>query len=359
MIKKIFIGIITAGMILTTIPTVNAEDEITLNEVTDQIIDISDKYSSAGVTSGQLLNLIALTQMDDKLLDTLSLDKNNLFDTSIPKRANIQASRSGDPYDGNPPASKEEQKDRMKYIRSVYDNEYNDENHDESIYTLYLYTSHYIENINYDKSFSNEKNFGHPVYANIISQNDIDAYEQFYKAQTGVAIYKAFRTYISGIKDFNEHGGNYTLMNELLGAIKENLDDDYSKYITALDAVGITNSTDILATSAKMYNAFTGALDNEKTKEEEIIDYMNSQLEPGLQGAVSSTYFGFIKNMLDDLMDSGAETILFTSILSGVVYYFDTLANVIPTLSLASLYYSYQMRKAERLGIYYGLKPRP
>ena len=62
MIKKILIGIVTAGMILITIPTVNAEDEITLNEVTDQIIDISDKYNSAGITSGQLLNLITLTQ---------------------------------------------------------------------------------------------------------------------------------------------------------------------------------------------------------------------------------------------------------------------------------------------------------
>ena len=62
-----------------------------------------------------------------------------------------------------------------------------------NLYTIYLYTSHYIENINYDKSFSDEKNFGHPVYANIISQNDIDAYEQFYKSRTGVAIYKAFK----------------------------------------------------------------------------------------------------------------------------------------------------------------------
>ena len=70
MIKKILIGIVTAGMILITIPTVNAEDEITLNEVTDQIIDISDKYNSAGITSGQLLNLITLTQTDDELLDT-------------------------------------------------------------------------------------------------------------------------------------------------------------------------------------------------------------------------------------------------------------------------------------------------
>ena len=205
MIKKVFIGIIAAGMILTTIPTVNAEDEITLDEVTDQIIDISDKYNSAGVTSGQLLNLITLTQTDDELLDAISLDKNDLFDTSIPKKVNIQSSRSGDPYDGNPPASKEEQKERMKYIRSVYNKEYNDGNHDESIYTIYLYTSHYIENINYDKSFSDEKNFGHPVYANIISQNDIDAYEQFYKAQTGVAIYKAFRTCTNGIKNYKEN----------------------------------------------------------------------------------------------------------------------------------------------------------
>lgn len=41
----------------------------------------------------------------------------NLFDTSIPKKVNIQSSRSGDPYDGNPPASKEEQKER----RSIFD----------------------------------------------------------------------------------------------------------------------------------------------------------------------------------------------------------------------------------------------
>lgn len=103
------------------------------------------------------MNLITLTQTDDELLDALSLDKNDLFDTSIPKKVNIQSSRSGDPYDGNPLASKEEQKERMKYIRSVYNKEYNDGNHDESIYTIYLYTSHYIENINYDKSFSDKK----------------------------------------------------------------------------------------------------------------------------------------------------------------------------------------------------------
>lgn len=79
MIKKVFIGIIAAGMILTTIPTVNAEDEITLDEVTDQIIDISDKYNSAGVTSGTIIEFITLTQTDDELLDAISLDKNEFI----------------------------------------------------------------------------------------------------------------------------------------------------------------------------------------------------------------------------------------------------------------------------------------
>lgn len=140
----------------------------------------------------------------------------------------------------------------MKYIRSVHNKEYNDGNHDESIYTIYLYTSHYIENINYDKSFSDEKNFGHPVYANIISQNDIDAYEQFYKAQTGVAIYKAFRTCTNGIKNYKEKGGKYALAYEFFGSMSNILDSKYSDYLTALDTVGITNTTDILATGVKI-----------------------------------------------------------------------------------------------------------
>ena len=76
------------------------------------------------------------------------------------KKVNIQSSRSGDPYDGNPLASKEEQKERMKYIRSVYNKEYNDGNHDESIYTIYLYTSHYIEKYKtMIRVFSDEKKF--------------------------------------------------------------------------------------------------------------------------------------------------------------------------------------------------------
>ena len=121
-----------------------------------------------------------------------------------------------------------------------------------NLYTIYLYTSHYIENINYDKSFSDEKNFGHPVYANIISQNDIDAYEQFYKAQTGVAIYKAFRTCTNGIKNYKEKGGKYAVAYEFFGSMSNILDSKYSDYLTALDTVGITNTTDILATSAKI-----------------------------------------------------------------------------------------------------------
>lgn len=358
MIKKIFIGIVTAGMILTNIPVVNAEDEITLDDVTDQVIEISDKYDSVGITSEQLINLITLTQKDEELLDTLGLDKNNLLDMSI-NNTNVKSSRSGDPYDGNPPASKEEQKERMKYIRSVYNKEYNDGNHDESIYTIYLYTSHYIENINYDKSFSDEKNFGHPVYANIISQNDIDAYEQFYKAQAGVAIYNTFRIYSDGINNYKKEKKYYTVANEIFGSVISGLDSKLSNFLDVLNSLGITNTTEVTATSLKLFNAFHEAIKEGKINEEEIIDYMNSQLEPGLRGSLINCYLGSIGYLLNGLKSDQSVTGLFSAVLTGVVYYYDIIANMVPTLSLASLYYSYQMRKAERLGIYYGLKPRP
>ena len=121
-----------------------------------------------------------------------------------------------------------------------------------NLYTIYLYTSHYIENITYWLRVFRWKIFGHPVYANIISQNDIDAYEQFYKSQTGVAIYKAFRTCTNGIKNYKEKGGKYAFAYEFFGSMSNILDSKYSDYLTALDTVGITNTTDILATGVKI-----------------------------------------------------------------------------------------------------------
>ena len=52
MIKKVFIGIIAAGMILTTIPTVNAEDEITLDEMRGLLGDIplGEPYGNLTIT---------------------------------------------------------------------------------------------------------------------------------------------------------------------------------------------------------------------------------------------------------------------------------------------------------------------
>ena len=53
---------------------------------------------------------------------------------------------------------------------------------------------------------------------------------------------------------------------------------------------------------------------------------MNSQLEPGLQGAVSSTYFGFVEYLIDKFKNPQSPVTLFSGVLAGVSYYFDTLA---------------------------------
>ena len=63
---------------------------------------------------------------------------------------------------------------------------------------------------------------------------------------------KAFRTCTNGIKNYKEKGGKYAVAYEFFGSMSNILDSKYSDYLTALDTVGITNTTDILATSAKM-----------------------------------------------------------------------------------------------------------
>ena len=49
-----------------------------------------------------------------------------------------------------------------------------------------------------------------------------------------------------------EKGGKYAFAYEFFGSMSNILDSKYSDYLTALDTVGITNTTDILATGVKI-----------------------------------------------------------------------------------------------------------
>ena len=78
---------------------------------------------------------------------------------------------------GNPPATPQEQNERMQYVTQValerYGNTYNTA--DFNKYVLYLYMSHYIDNPNYTKESPGFDN----IYAYVITSDDITAYENF------------------------------------------------------------------------------------------------------------------------------------------------------------------------------------
>lgn len=83
-----------------------------------------------------------------------------------------------------------------------------------------------------------------------------------------------------------------------------------------------------------------------------INDKMNKY---GLSGYVTKTYVDLMSSILSDA--------IFTSfsipfVCCGV-YYFKVLVDIYPMVTLASLYYSYSIRRADRLSIYLGLFDRP
>lgn len=129
-----------------------------------------------------------------------------------------------------------------------------------------------------------------------------------------------------------------------------------SKYLNTLNTLGIVDTTDVAATSLELFNAYKVALNNGAQTPQELIDNIYSQLGGGLSGVLINQYVstvGYIANA------PVVAVSVISPIMAGVCYYVDTLSNIIPMLSLAKLYYSYQVRKADRFAVFVGLRPRP
>lgn len=354
--KKLVLILVTYALILSTATvSIYASESIDVDTVIDEVINVSEVYKEGGITSGQLLELMAITQEKKSIKNSYNLRKTKLFNP-LDYNLDIPKTKDGDLYDGNPPYSDTEQKNRVQFISNVLWNEYSDDKYDKSLYFTYLYTSHYIENINYDRTASDEKNFGHPVYANIIVENDIDAFNQFYNINAGSAVVNSFKSFIEGIQNLKNSDLTTAIVKETVGSITSLASDQMSKYLNTLNTLGIVDTTDVAATSLELFNAYKVALNNGAQTPQELIDNIYSQLGGGLSGVLINQYIstvGYIANA------PVVAVSVISPIMAGVCYYVDTLSNIIPMLSLAKLYYSYQVRKADRFAVFVGLRPRP
>lgn len=337
--------------------------EENLDKIIDDIIKIDDSYSKGGITTAQLLELIAITE-DFRNTSTKSIQQlksSNIENVPLFNPAdydlNIKSTRDGDYYDGNPPYSKEEQKNRMTYISKVLERDYNNSRYDRGLYTTYLYTSHYIENINFDRTASDEINFGYPVYAHIIVENDIDAFNQFYNVSNGVAIVDSFTSLAEGIHSFkNADSVVQASVGEIIGSMVAFIDEDIDEYLELLNKTGIVQTTDIAKTSVDLFKAYKSAIGNGITNPEDVIKDIYEQLDGGLSGMIVNQYVNCIDHITRSLVVAVG---IISPILAGVCFYSNVLCDIVPMLSLAKLYYSYSIRKSDRFAVFVGLRPRP
>lgn len=368
--KKITIVFSLLMLTFVTILPIKAE-EIGQNEVADlnylfeKVSEINESYNNVGITSGQLMELMAIAEKESGTATTYSSDnlENYYRENSVtlfnPSDYNLESSiqqLDGGLYDGNPPHSDAEQKSRLEYINSVLQKEYVDDKYNKGIYTAYLYTSHYIENVTFDRTKSNEENFGYPVLAHIICENDIEAFNGFYSTTSGQAVMDNFITFANGYQTFVESGATKIMLDSIMNPAINQIAGNNNQYLNSLNNAGIIDTDNIVDASADLFDAYKNAVtSNPNINATDLIDTIYDGLSGGITYNIVESYVSTIRYLSTSLV----LTSLVSPVLGGVIYYAEFLCNLVPTLSLARLYYGYQVRKADRFAVHVGLHERP
>lgn len=343
----------------------NNSEDINLEFISQETAKILDAYSLAQIDSSQLLDLMSIVPKNDT--ETYSLNSNSIKEYFSenpvqifnPSNYNLEEGKQlldGDPYDGNPPHSAEEQIARMDYITNILNTEYLDSKYDRGLYTTYLYTSHYIENVTYDRTATNEKNFGYPVLANIISENDIESFNTFYNITSGNAVVDNFITFINGFDTLKTSGLTKLTIQEITNSKLNSIEGEVGNYIEELNNLGIVDTSSIKEASSNIVQQYVNVIKENPTINSEMLI---NNIYQGLGGGLSTKAINHCISSLDYVVTSLLATSIFGPIVGGVFYYTEFLCDFVPTLSLARLYYGYQVRKADRFAIYVGLRPRP
>lgn len=368
--KKIAIILTCTALLFTTISKVSAvnynrsTEQIDMEDLYVDIKELSNSYKNGAINSEQLMELMAITPKEDVSTKVKGLNgvedyfKQNPTKLFNPANYNLEQTvqtRDGDMYDGNPPYSDAEQISRLQYITGILDKEYSNPKYNRGLYTTYLYTSHYVENVTFDRTQSNEKNFGYPVLANIICANDIIAFNEFYRITQGSAIVDNFTSFIDGMLNINNSGLTTALAKETIKMTTENVDGELGLYIEEMNNLGIIDSKSMVETSNQLFASYKRVVTNDYSDVNGMIDDIYDGLGGGLSHKLVKHYVTSVRHLSSSLL----ATSIVSPILGGVIYFTDTLCNFVPTLGLAGLYYGGHIRQADRFAIYVGLRPRP
>jgi hypothetical protein len=281
--------------------------------------------------------------------DTVASD---LLTSDVPSSvmADIAVLRDGDPYDGNPPHSAAEQADRMAYLWNVYKTYYSAPKYNPNPYLVYLYISHYTENINYDRT-APTPNFDQ-VFAHVISTNDINAFNNFIQGS-------GYASIAAGISNA---GTVYSLVDAVTNGVDiltgeiYDANEELEAGVNAVRTLATTEYGDLVdEILLDVAQAFSDDFSNSDDPET-LIENMNQQLEHhnGIEG-ITEAYVGVMQDMLINtaFMSVGP------GFIDGVFAAAELYGSSISVAHLAVLYSSYNIRQTDRLMIHYGLRPWP
>lgn len=379
LVKKIIIGVISSILCISIIVPVHAESEQQnwLSDLMAESNEIATILDEFGISTTDLLEITAMPKKDSsfygvnkrtndldpdlevavKMINEVNTTPFRPSDYGLDVSHEIKSPQPRAPYDVNPPLTTQEQEQRIDYLTNIIETEYYQERYQDKLgkYYLYLYTSHWTENSNFERDGDN---YFDKIYANIICQNDIDAFESFYSKVQGGAVSDVFvglGNTVSTVKSFAQ--GDLSKVEKIIESLKVakasigSYADDFTK---SLSDQGIDTTTihDIASDMTTIYKSNY----NDVQSAEEMINLIHGQMNQyGVNGYATKVYVDLMSSIITDAVFTGFAV----PFIGCGVYYFKVLADIYPMVTLASLYYSYSIRRADRMSIYYGLFDRP
>ena len=337
-----------------------AEDKVSdeqLEVIMDGVNSIVVQLESLGLNDNEISEIFQLSPRESSFYETTAVEvipysgEFAVENTSGEEVVSEIMTSSG--YNGNPPSSNEEQKQRIKKIYGVALNFFKSDYYEGSSnngtdfgnYLKYLYLSHYIDGPGRVPT-SNDLPY-------IVSKSDISAYNQFLEnaklsnwanavAGMGSVLYSDF-DYVTSIN----------AINTVDMTLKQGIDD------MMMAGVNGYNTKDALATIAPLVKSYIvenhATVDSDEELTQGTLDYVTTQLED------LDFYVNYDKNITKTIINIMATTtisVIFGSVsiiglcISVVPLYVYEVTGLIGTAVLVNLQYSFSTRLAVRTGIY-------
>lgn len=311
------------------------------------------KQTSYTLTAEQeqmIMNADAVWYTEDSIKELLAEPEGDFATISDAEPEGEVMPLDGSYYDGNPPADAAEQSARMNYIWGVYNKYYSASKYSPNPYLIYLYISHYTENINYDRTAATP-NFDQ-VYAHIISNDDIAAFNTFIQNSQ----------FAGAAATIANMGQAYQVVQSVQNGVAlytKELTEAEEQFSAGVQIVQTMAALEIEKNpNFKISDVAQAYADNcsSATSAEQLINDMNQQLVSS--GDLNDLVTEYV-DTVQGIMINSAFLSIGPGILDGIFGAAEMLDTAVSVANLAQLYVSYHSRQAARLAIYYGLDPWP